>query len=87
LGHFQWECPKRARDTRVNFVETSKEMLLITYMDGNEAGRDHLLFLDSGCSNHMCGKRELFSQFDNNFIEKVKLNNNTSLIVQGKDNI
>jgi len=87
LGHFQCECPKKSRYTRVNFVETSEEMLLIAYMDGNEAGRDHLLFLDSGSSNHMYGKRELFSQFDNNFREKVKLSNNTSLIIQGKGNI
>ncbi|GMP80755.1 hypothetical protein CsSME_00035746 [Camellia sinensis var. sinensis] len=35
----------------------------------------------------MCGKRELFSQFDNNFREKVKLGNDMSLTVQGKGNI
>lgn len=59
----------------------------MAYVDGIEAGRDHLWFLDSGCSNHMCGKRELFSQFDNNFREKVKLGNDMSLTVQGKGNI
>jgi len=64
LGHFQWECPKRTRDTRVNFVETNEDMLLMAYVDDNETERDHLWFLDFGCSNHMCGKRELFSQFD-----------------------
>ncbi|KAA8546914.1 hypothetical protein F0562_003343 [Nyssa sinensis] len=82
-----WECPIRERDTKVNFVETSEEMLLMAYVDCNEAGRDHLWFLDSGCSNHMCGKRELVSQFDNNFREKVKLGNDTSLTVQGKGNV
>ena len=46
-------------------------------MDDNETRRDHLCFLDSGCNNHLCGKRELFSQFDNNFREQVKLGNNT----------
>ncbi|XP_028063362.1 uncharacterized protein LOC114266634 [Camellia sinensis] len=59
----------------------------MAYVDGNEAGRDHLWFLDSGCSNHMCGKRELFSQFENNFREKVKLGNDMSLTVQGTGNI
>lgn len=59
LGHFQWECPKKARDTRVNFVETNEEMLLMVYVDGNEVGRDHLWFLDSGCSNHMCGRKRI----------------------------
>ncbi|KAM1798885.1 hypothetical protein ACFX12_032910 [Malus domestica] len=71
LGHFQWECPKRARDTKANFVETSEEMLLMAYVDGTDAGRDYLWFLDLGCSNYMCGKIELFSLFDNNFKETV----------------
>ncbi|CAB4289273.1 unnamed protein product [Prunus armeniaca] len=53
----------------------------MAYVDGIQAGRDHLWFLDSGCSNHMCGKRELFLQFDNNFREKVKLGNDMSLTV------
>ena len=62
-------------------------MLLMSYVDGNEAGRDHMWFLDFGCNNHICGKRELFSQFDNNFKKQVKLGNDTSLIMQGKGNI
>ncbi|KAM1568056.1 hypothetical protein ACFX1Z_046532 [Malus domestica] len=80
LGHFQWECPKIARDTNVNFVETSEEILLMAYVDCAEAGREYVWFLDSGCSNHMCGKMELFSLLDNTF-------NETSLVVQGKGHI
>ena len=61
LDHFQWKCPKIARDTKANFVETNEEMLLMAYVNDKETGRNHLWFLDYGCSNHMCGKRELFS--------------------------
>ena len=61
----------------------------MAYVDVIETGGDHhhMWFLDSRYSNHMCGKRELFSQMDNNFKEQVKLGNNTSLIMQGKGHI
>ncbi|KAM1668040.1 hypothetical protein ACFX2K_047428 [Malus domestica] len=62
-------------------------MLLMVYVDGAKAGREYVWFLDSGCSNHMCGKRELFSLLDNTFREKGKLGNETSLAVQGKGHI
>jgi len=44
-------------------------------------------FLILGVVTIYVGKRELFSQFDNNFREKVKLGNNTSLTIQGKGNV
>ncbi|KAM0996698.1 hypothetical protein ACFX14_006769 [Malus domestica] len=87
LGHFEWECPKKGKDSRANYAEASEEMLLMAYMDTNEAGRDHIWFLDSGCSNHICGKRDMFLDFDNNFRESVKLGNDSSLTVYGKGNI
>ena len=44
-------------------------------------------FLDSGCNNHMCGKNEYFSDFDGTFRYSVKLGNNASMVVLGKDNV
>jgi len=44
-------------------------------------------FLDSGCSNHMCGKNELFDVFNEEFKDSVKLGNDASLQVQGKGSI
>ncbi|KAL4296042.1 hypothetical protein GQ457_12G032770 [Hibiscus cannabinus] len=35
--------------------------------------------------NHMCGKREFFSNLDENFREKVKLGDNSSMNVMGKE--
>ena len=46
-----------------------------------------LWFLDSGCSNHMCGKKELFFYFDDTFRETVKLGDNSKMLVTGKENI
>ena len=44
-------------------------------------------FLDSGCSNHMCGKKEYFSDCDGSFRDSVKLANNSSMVVTGKGNV
>ncbi|KAM2121048.1 hypothetical protein ACFX1Q_018896 [Malus domestica] len=86
LGHFQYECPKKDKEAKVNYAEASEEMLLMAYVDAPEVKED-IWFLDSGCSNHMCGKRELFFDFDESFRESVKLGNNTSMTVFWKGTI
>lgn len=59
----------------------------MAYMDVDKSDRNHIWFLDSGCSNHMCGIREIFFDLDSNFRKSVKLGNDSSLIVLGKGNI
>ncbi|XP_073049032.1 uncharacterized protein [Primulina eburnea] len=56
LGHFQWECPSKEKEA--NYVETEEETLLMACVD--KANGEDMWFLDSGCSNHMCGKKEYF---------------------------
>jgi len=85
LGHFQWECTKKEKQTY--FAETSEEMLLMAYVDDKQVRSECIWFLDSGCSNHMCGKKELFDVFNEEFKDSVKLGNDASLQVQGKGNI
>lgn len=59
----------------------------MAYMDIKEDDREELWFLDSGCSNHICGKKEMFTDFDDTFRKSVKLGNNSSLAVLGKRNV
>jgi len=87
LGHFQWECSRKARDQTANYAETREEMLLMAHVSSQQAKTKHIWFLDSGCSNHMCGQRDIFSHFDSNFRESVKMGNDSSLIVQGKGRV
>lgn len=51
----------------------------MVYVDVDKSDRDHIWFLDLGCSNHMCSIKEIFSDLDSNFRESVKLGNNSSL--------
>lgn len=55
-------------------------------LTGNEKGEE-VWFLDSGCSNHMCGDKSWFSTFDEEFRHSVKLGNNYQLKVIGKGNM
>ncbi|XP_023006021.1 uncharacterized protein LOC111498899 [Cucurbita maxima] len=71
-GHFQWECQSNTRRDRQTF---------------NKANREDMWFLDSGCSNHMCGKKEYFSDFDGSFRDSMKLGNNSSMVVTEKGNV
>ena len=56
-------------------------------VDFKEVAPNHIWFLDSGCSNHMCCNKDLFCDLDNSFRESVKLGNDWSLIVQGKGKV
>lgn len=85
LGHFQWECP--SNEIGANFAKTQEEMLLMACVDVNKDNKEDMWYLDSGCSNHMCGKKEYFSDLNENFRDSVKLGNNSSMTVIGKGNI
>lgn len=65
----------------------SEEMLLMMYLKDKEAKIQELWFLYSRCNNHMCGKIELFSDFEGNFREKVKLGDNLSMDGMGRGNV
>ncbi|RDX94097.1 hypothetical protein CR513_23570, partial [Mucuna pruriens] len=55
--------------------------------DMNKTNEEAVWFLDSGCSNQMCGKNEYFSNLDESYKDSVKLGNNSSMAVTGKGNI
>ncbi|KAK4438849.1 hypothetical protein Salat_0219500 [Sesamum alatum] len=81
LGHFQWECPTK----EVNYTEAQEEMMLMAFVDVDIPIKMDTWFLDSGCSNHMCGKKDCFSEIDENFSDTVKLGDNRSVVVAGKE--
>ena len=85
IRHFQWECPSKEKEA--NYAETQEKMLLMAYVDMHKANREDMWILDSGCSNHMCGKEEYFSDFDGSFRDSVKLGNISSMVVIRKGNV
>lgn len=87
LGHFQYECPTRNKEANYAELDEEEEMLLMSYVDVNEAQREDVWFLDYGCSNYMCGDKALFCDFNDGFTQIVKLGNNSRMTVLGKGNV
>ncbi|MCH84804.1 hypothetical protein A2U01_0005641, partial [Trifolium medium] len=86
-GHFQWECPGKT-EGKANFVETDEEeILLMAYMENKQAVNGEIWYLDSGCSNHMTGNKNLFCDLNESFRQNVKLGNDSSMSVMGKGSV
>lgn len=59
----------------------------MSYKEMSKTSGEEMWFLDSGCSNHMCGNKTAFSELDDTFRHIVKLENNTKLNVLEKGNV
>jgi hypothetical protein len=95
MGHLSYECPEQKEANYAGFDE-AEEVMLMAQIDDKEISTSALMahdgredtctlwFLDSGCSNHMCGRREKFINLDTSCSHSVRLGNNTRLQVAGK---
>ena len=61
-----------------------EEMLLMAYVELHRASRNDVWFLDSGCSNHMCGDRSMFCDLNDGFKQIVNLGNIMKMSVAEK---
>jgi hypothetical protein len=59
----------------------------MSYVESHETKQIDAWFLDSGCSNHMCGNRGMFTNLDESFVHLVKLGNNSRMNVIRKGSI
>lgn len=62
-------------------------MLLMAYVGEIGLKGEDIWFLDSGCSNHMCSDKTMFTELDAGFQTTVKLGNNTRMQVCGKGSV
>lgn len=62
-------------------------MLLMAVVENDNTKREELWFLDTSCSNHMCGNMHWFSNFDGTYRHSLKLGNNKRMKVMGKGSI
>ena len=82
-GHFHYECPDWERSANFAELEHEDEMLLMAYVEEKKATREEIWFLDSGCSNHMSGNKEWFTNLNEDFKQTVKLGNDSRIAVMG----
>lgn len=81
LGHFQYECP--SWDEKANYAEFDEheQLLLMAHTEEGDSLKKKAWFLDSGCSNHMCGNKEWFFDLNEDFRISVKLGDNSKMMV------
>ncbi|RDX73099.1 hypothetical protein CR513_47338, partial [Mucuna pruriens] len=92
FGHIAANCrfKQQANIAENQYQHTSESsdnpqtLLLAT---DNFAGDGDIWYLDTGCSNHMCGKKELFSSLNETVKSTVKFGNNTNIPILGKGRI
>lgn len=84
LWHFQYECPKWNKETHYAELDDDKELILMALLEENEAKKNCVWFLDSGCSNHMCGNKGMFLNMVDEQKHFFKCGNNSRMSVAGK---
>lgn len=86
LGHFRYECPS-SKQANYAELDESEETVLMACVELHGVNQDDVWFLDSGCSNHMCGDSSLFCELEEGFKKVVRLGNHTRLKVVGKGSV
>ncbi|XP_006595346.1 uncharacterized protein [Glycine max] len=86
-GHYQSECQTNLnKDNRekTNFVEKEEEVSLLMVCHVKEETQQNMWYLDTSCSNHICGDKMMFSDLDETFCNTVKFGDNSTVSVLGK---
>ncbi|KAG6488357.1 hypothetical protein ZIOFF_049600 [Zingiber officinale] len=68
---------------QTNFAEEEEVSLLMVCHEKEKTQR-HVWYLDTGCSNHMSGEKDTFSDLDETFRSSVKFGDNSTISVMGK---
>lgn len=82
MGHYKAECPNWEKEE--NYAEMEEDMLLMAHVDQDKEEEKEIWFLDSGCSNHMCGIKDWFIELDNALKQNVKLGDDRRMAVEGR---
>ncbi|KAJ4719135.1 Retrovirus-related Pol polyprotein from transposon TNT 1-94 [Melia azedarach] len=76
-------------EEKANYVEENNqgdETVLLAYKD-NSGGQENTWYLDTGASNHMCGKRSMFVELDESTNGNVSFGDDSKIAVKGRGNI
>lgn len=78
-------CQLNIRESHARVAETEDDMKMVLTTCHTKADKnDDEWLLDIGCSNHLSGNKELFSDLDENLHSTVKLGDNSKLQILGK---
>ena len=74
-------------EERTNFAEKEEEVSLLMACHANQGTHSNLWYIDTSCSNHMCGDKSAFSDLDKTFRNSVTFGDNSKVFVMGKGSV
>ena len=89
-GHFQADCwskktnSNQAETTLMHEQSNNDQGLLFLTLNVQESSTEEIWYLDSGCSNHMIGNKDLVANFNQSMKTEVKLGTDKTVEVDGK---
>ncbi|KAE8727985.1 hypothetical protein F3Y22_tig00004899pilonHSYRG00012 [Hibiscus syriacus] len=88
FGHYASECraPNNKIEEKANYVEEKKdgkETLLLARKE-TDGGQANSWYLDSGASNHMCGRKDMFVELDESVSGNVSFGDDSTIAVKGR---
>ncbi|GKV47925.1 hypothetical protein SLEP1_g54775 [Rubroshorea leprosula] len=89
-GHYQSECRANLPNNegeKSNFAQIEEEISLLMVCHDGEGSNKNLWYLDTSCSNHMCGDKAAFSTLDESFRDNVKFGDNSKVSVRGRGQV
>lgn len=87
FDYLQKDCRLLKDNQPANFTEEKGEGNLFYACQHVSEKKNDTWFLDSGCSNHMTPKKEIFLDIDTSFNSKVKMRNGVVMDVKGKGSV
>ncbi|CAM8974718.1 unnamed protein product [Rhodiola kirilowii] len=85
--HYKFECRANERVEKAYAFEAHDNMVLACKTKDTCGGYTDVWYIDSGCSNHMSGRKELFSRLYESARVEVSFGNKSQIQVMGKGDI
>lgn len=87
FGHYKSECWYNDQSANIIEEEGSSSNLFMAKHESKNEEANEVWLIDSGCSNHMTGQRNLFKDLDENQKQFVKLGDNKEIKVEGRGTV
>jgi len=92
--HYENECRSKGDNHVANCAQedsnreqNKEDHVVLMAATSNETPNNQTWYLDTGCTNHMCGQKDLFAYLDDSFRTKVKFGDGRFVSVTGKGRI